>query len=314
MANVMMDETVDETPEYFELVDLLECDLVEAYLFRLFRWCLRTENIEGIARLTPRSVASITRYHGDPTVLFNALVKTRYLQPLNDGTYCIRGAKKRNAKFFRERIRQREKQAKYRAARDASHTAVDTVVRTAVLTAEEPRDVPPVVPVDPVPVPVPKNNRSIDVGYALDEDPGPGPSPDPNECIATVEAAEAYCDDVGWPSISRAKKPEDVKRCLRSCRPLRRELDAAHVLALERREIEAAEKQRPLAPVNLAYVLKLVLTQRKKHGKDWYAQEQKPSPKSKKQESRQERMGPHVPSYEETKRHQDAVWRGADLV
>jgi hypothetical protein len=116
MANVMVRTNLWNELEFMALCEKLGDDKADCFLLRLWAWVIDTNNVEGVGKFTPRQLAKIVRYDGDPDVLWGAMTDPdcRYLIPLADGRHRVRGAESMNKRYFVERDQHRERQAKYR--------------------------------------------------------------------------------------------------------------------------------------------------------------------------------------------------------
>ena len=108
---VMVSTELWDHPRAVALGRALADDGAWRYLVMLWGWGLEADNVSGVIDLTPRRIAGICSYAGDPDHFVSALVDTGWLIPTEQvGVYAMRGWA-RNAAFFKERERLRNRYA-----------------------------------------------------------------------------------------------------------------------------------------------------------------------------------------------------------
>lgn len=124
MPHVQVETNLWDTEEAVELGRLVGVHDAWKYVVRIWGWGLDANCESGVIHLRPARIAGIVEFEGDPDVLFNALVATKWLVPRASGGFYMRGWS-RNRRYFLEKRKTRDRMRKYRErrARDAESDA-----------------------------------------------------------------------------------------------------------------------------------------------------------------------------------------------
>ena len=130
--DVLVDVSVIESDEAIELGELLGIERAYSILVNLWAWGLQNERVNGTFKRPNRLIAKTCEWDGDPDELVNALIKTKWLIPQDDGSFYMRGWLKKNGAFFRERENRRIRSARYREKQRAECVTRDEGVTSRV--------------------------------------------------------------------------------------------------------------------------------------------------------------------------------------
>lgn len=105
MRRICIDTNLWDTPRAIKLEKTLGEPDAWRYLVRLWAWGIDSDCESGIVELTPRRLAQVAGFVGDPVFFINALVLSKFLQQTPTGAFYMCGWTEKYKRYFSEKTR-----------------------------------------------------------------------------------------------------------------------------------------------------------------------------------------------------------------